>query len=187
MGLHILKSDLNRYFGKTDFKHLIKAFILIPGFRFSYFFRKSMHFKSRSRVLYYLLRFFHRHYSLKYSIDIPVTTRIGEGFYIGHLGNIVISGAATIGKFCNIAQGVTIGQTYRGDNAGAPIIGDYVWIGANSVVVGGITIGNDVMIAPLTFVNQNIPSHSIAIGNPMKIISREFATQGYINNVLYDQ
>lgn len=41
-------------------------------------------------------------------------------------------------------------------------------------------IGDDVMIAPNTFVNSDIPSHSIVIGNPCKVISRENATKEYI-------
>ena len=43
-------------------------------------------------------------------------------------------------------------------------------------------IGGDVMIAPLTFVNFDVPPHSIVIGNPAKIIHRENATEGYIEN-----
>lgn len=50
----------------------------------------------------------------------------------------------------------------------------------NSTVLGGIEIGNDVMIAPNTFVNQDIPSHSIVIGNPCKIIHKEDATKDYV-------
>ena len=41
-------------------------------------------------------------------------------------------------------------------------------------------IGDDVMIAPNTFINQDIPSHSIVIGNPCKIIPKENATKDYI-------
>ena len=41
---------------------------------------------------------------------------------------------------------------------------------------------NDVLIAPLAYVNFNVPDHSIVIGNPGKIIPKENATQGYIQN-----
>ena len=81
----------------------------------------------------------------------------------------------------NIATGVTIGQENRGKRKGCPIIGDCVWIGTNSVIVGNVNIGHDVLIAPLTYVNFDVPSHSIVIGNPAKIIHRENATEGYIN------
>ena len=60
-------------------------------------------------------------------------------------------------------------------------INDDVWIGANAVIVGNITIGDDVMIAPNAYVNMDVPSHSIALGNPVMIHERENATEGYIN------
>ena len=47
-------------------------------------------------------------------------------------------------------------------------------------IVGNITIGDDVLIAPNAYVNFDVPSHSVVVGNPGKIISRENATEGYI-------
>ena len=78
--------------------------------------------------------------------------------------------------------GCVIGQCNTGKYKGTPIIGDNVFIGANSVIVGGITIGEDVLISPNSFVNFDIPNHSIVIGNPGRIHFRENATEGYINN-----
>lgn len=83
-------------------------------------------------------------------------------------------------KNCNIAQNVTIGMENRGKRKGCPTIGDKVRIGAGAVVVGKITIGDDVLIAPNSFVNCDVPSHSIVLGNPCKIVYRENATEGYI-------
>lgn len=57
-----------------------------------------------------------------------------------------------------------------------------MWIGTNAVIVGNITIGSDVLIAPLAYVNFDVPDHSIVIGNPARIISRDNATAGYIQN-----
>ena len=84
----------------------------------------------------------------------------------------------------NIATGVTIGRENRGPRTGAPTIGDNCWIGTNAVIVGNIHVGEDVLIAPLSFVNFDVPAHSIVIGNPAKIIHRENATEGYIDNVV---
>ena len=108
------------------------------------------------------------------------STSIGGGFYIGHHGPIVINASAVIGENCNVAQNVTIGMENRGKRKGCPTIGDKVWIGAGAVVVGKITIGDDVLIAPNSFVNRDVPSHSIVLGNPCKIVYRENATEGYI-------
>lgn len=62
-----------------------------------------------------------------------------------------------------------------------PVLGDCVWLGVNSTVVGAVTIGDDVLIAPNSYVNCDVPSHSIVIGNPCRIIPRDNATEGYVN------
>lgn len=102
-------------------------------------------------------------------------------FYLGHAYNITINAAAKIGKNCNIHKGVVIGQTNRGKNKGVPTIGNEVWIGINAAIVGNITIGDDVLIAPNSFVNVDVPSHSVVYGNPCTIHPRPHATEGYIN------
>lgn len=77
---------------------------------------------------------------------------------------------------------MTIGQENRGIRKGVPVIGNEVWIGINATIVGKITIGDDVLIAPNSYVNCDIPSHSVVFGNPCVIKYREKATEGYINN-----
>lgn len=58
-----------------------------------------------------------------------------------------------------------------------PAIGNDVWIGINAIIVGKITIGDDVLIAPNSYVNCDVPSHSIVFGNPCIIKHRENATE----------
>ena len=84
-------------------------------------------------------------------------------------------------KNVNLSKGVSIGQENRGKRQGAPTIGNQVYLGINSTIVGKITIGDDVLIAPNSYVNCDVPSHSIVIGNPCKIIHRDNATEGYVN------
>lgn len=122
--------------------------------------------------------------SRKTQIQIPSSTKIGEGLYIGHCGRIVINSDAILGKNINLATGITIGQENRGERQGCPRIGNNVWIGSNSVIVGKIKIGNDVLIAPLTFVNFDVPDHSIVVGNPAKVIPCKKATEFYIENTV---
>lgn len=132
-----------------------------------------LYYKLKLRVLQY-----------KTFIQIPEETKIGEGLYLGHYGPVVINPKAVLGKNINIGVGVTIGQENRGKRTGAPTIGDNVWIGTNAVVVGKITIGSDVLVAPNSYVNFDVPDHSIVIGNPARIIPRENATLGYINRTV---
>lgn len=116
-----------------------------------------------------------------YKCEISPEAKIAGGLYIGHPYCITINPNAKIGRNCNIHKGVTIGQENRGKRKGAPIIGNEVWIGVNSTIVGSITIGDDVLIAPNSYVNQDIPSHSVVFGNPCQIRSSQNATEGYIN------
>lgn len=69
-----------------------------------------------------------------------------------------------------------------GEKPGAPEIGNCVYIGLNSTLLAGIKVGDEVLIAPNTFVNQDVPSHSIVIGNPCKIILKENAADTYRYN-----
>ena len=114
-------------------------------------------------------------------MEVSYTTQIGKGLYIGHPYNITINPDAVLGENCNIHKGVTIGQENRGKRKGTPIIGDCVWIGINAVVVGNIHVGNDVLIAPNSYVNCDVPDHSIVFGNPCIIKRADCATEHYIN------
>ena len=105
--------------------------------------------------------------------------------FMGHAHNIVINSKSIIGtNFC-VANGVTVGKDFRGKRIGVPTIGDNVFIGANATVVGNIVIGSDVLIAPNSFVNMDVPDHSIVIGVPGKIIHRDYATEGFILNTKF--
>jgi serine O-acetyltransferase len=177
-----IKADLFRYGGLSGLQGFLKG-LTIPGFRYSFLLRKAAaHPKYSLRGICYRLLL--RRYSFKYGFQIPVATRIGKGLYIGHFGTIIINSKVTIGQFCNIGPGVTIGQENRGIRKGNPTIRDQVWIGANAVIVGKIEIGRNVLITPTTFVNFDVPENSIVIGNPARIIPRENPTQDYINHLL---
>ena len=115
-----------------------------------------------------------------YGIQIPVTVRIGEGFYIGHFGGIVINGAATIGKNVNISHDVTIGVSNRWSNKGVPIIGDEVYIAPGAKIIGRIVIGNNVAIGANAVVTKDMPDNACVAGVPAKTISMD-GSLGYIN------
>lgn len=124
--------------------------------------------------------------SKQYGIGIPSDCQIDEGLVIGHACCIAINSKTIMGKNCYISKGITIGKDFRGCRKGAPIIGDYVFVGAGAAIVGKIRVGDDVVIAPNAFVNIDIPSHSIVVGNPCKIYKKEFATEGFLHNLEYN-
>lgn len=179
----IIQCDLYRYVNTNYSLAVFLRALRIPGFRYLFFLRKANSAKKNS-LSWIIYRIILRRYSYKFGYQIAYNTKIGPGFFIGHFGTIVINDRAVIGSNCNISPGVTIGQTNRGRLKGVPIIGNKVWMGTNALIVGNIKIGDDVLIAPGAFVNFDVPSHSIVIGNPGRILPRPSATEGYIENVM---
>jgi len=170
-------AEIKRH-GKNSF---IKLFFTNPLFRFIIIFRINQNIK-KYNPFFILLRIWLKNIKVKYNIQIPTHTKIGEGFLLNHYGGIVINQNVIIGKNCNVSQGVTLGNVSRGKLKGCPTIGDRVWIGANAVVVGKITIGNDVLIAPLSYVNFDVPDSAVVSGNPAKIVNYN-GSSIYIKNI----
>lgn len=117
-------------------------------------------------------------YRVRYGLDISWKTKIGNRLYVGHAYNITVNPKAIIGNNVNLHKGVTIGQENRGKRTGTPCIGNNVWISVNSMEVGNFVIGDNVLIAPNAFVNVDVPSKSIVLGNPCFLIPSPNATEG---------
>ena len=130
-----------------------------------YYWRKLVKFSEHTGIMLYE------------NMNIP------RGLIIGHPGPIIINDQATFDGNLFLTHGVTIGRDIRGKRAGTPHFGKNVCIRCNSTVVGGIKIGDDVLIAPNTFVNFDVPSHSVVIGNPATIHPKDNATVGHIGIV----
>lgn len=111
-------------------------------------------------------------------IDLPFTAKVGRGLYIGHFGQIILNGNAVLGEFCNLSQGVTIGQAGRGKEQYTPVIGDRVYIAPGVKIFGKVKIGNDVAIGANAVVTKDLPDNAVAAGIPAKILnynsSRDF-------------
>lgn len=161
----------------------VKVYISLYYMRkWHYLLRKYQTIKNRLIKNYYKFRY--SVHCKRHHLEIPPSLVIGKGLYLGHPFCITINSGATIGENCNIHKGVTIGQQNRGLRKGTPTIGNKVWIGINATIVGKITIGDDVLIAPNSYVNCDIPSHSIVLGNPCIIKHKENATENYINSCM---
>lgn len=107
---------------------------------------------------------------------------IGGRTIIG-MSNVII-GPVRIGNEVMLAQNIVISGLNHGyeDITISPakqkvvcnqiIIGDEVWIGANSVVTAGVTIGKHSIIGAGSVVTKDVPEYSIAVGNPAKVIKK---------------
>lgn len=167
----IYNEDLHRYVHPSRF---VK--------RFHKYFRKAQ--TCNNPLLKKVNRYYFRKISAKYGLEIDPDTKIVGGLYIGHPYNITINPKTVIGRNLNIHKGVVIGQENRGKRKGTPTIGNNVWIGINAAVVGNVVIGDDVLIAPNSYVNCDVPSHSVVFGNPCIIKHKENATQDYVNRAV---
>jgi serine O-acetyltransferase len=104
-------------------------------------------------------------------IELPCEVTLGRRFVIDHFGGIVISGDTVFGDDCRIRNGVTVGLRHT-NKRGSPVIGNRVDIGAGAKVLGPIRIGDDVSIGANAVVITDVPSNSIAVGVPARILPR---------------
>lgn len=103
---------------------------------------------------------------LFFGIYIGSHAKIGRRLTIEHFGAILISNNAVIGDDVIVRQCVTIGNRSLEFPLEAPIIGNRVSIGAGAKILGGVRIGNDVLIGANAVVIDDIPDNSIAVGVP---------------------
>ena len=123
--------------------------------------------------------------------------KMGTGTY----GNIIRRGvhnSITIGNYCSIADGCVCDggfghntkfvTTYPlsknlkncGHLTGHPVwkgdifIGNDVWVGENSLIMSGVTIGDGAVIGARSIVTKDVPPYTIAVGSPAKIAKKRF-------------
>jgi len=115
-------------------------------------------------------------------ISLAPECEIGPGLYIGHFGPVIVSPATRIGANCNLSQGVTLGYGGRGDRGGHPVLEDRVYVAANAIVVGPITVAHDAVIGAGAVVTKSVPPRGVMIGNPPQLASR----RGSFDFIRYD-
>jgi acetyltransferase-like isoleucine patch superfamily enzyme len=109
---------------------------------------------------------------------------ISEFVTINNNCTITSTYSIQIGSNCLIAENVGIrdhnhsffdvSSTIRsqGFHGASIVIGNDVWIGRNATILAGVTIGNGSIIGANSVVTKNIPSFSIAVGSPAKVIKK---------------
>ena len=172
--------DFRRYRVTAD--AALRTLFLTQGFWASSVYRASRALVLRLPALRLLTAVAQKAVEIVTGISIPARCEIGDGLYIGHYGSIILSPQARVGHNCSLAQNVTIGVASGGEGRGAPTIGNRVFIGAHSVIVGKITIGDDVVVCAGSVVNRSVPARAVVMGNPARVVSYD----GSFDYVFYD-
>lgn len=115
-----------------------------------------------------------------FQCDYGYNIEIGENFYSNH--NLVILDPAPVKFGKNVFIGPNCGfytpehpidgkeRANMLEYAKPICVGDDVWIGGGVNVLSGVTIGNNVVIGAGSVVTKDIPSNSVAVGNPCRVI-----------------
>ena len=182
-----VRGDLYRKKARSDTRTLLVALFTDSPFKHTFWFRTASFVWGRPALrytLYPLVRTIYRHYQHKHCVWIPPVTQIGSGLFLEHLSDIFINGRAVIGKNCNIANGVTVGQTNRGPRKGYPVIGDNVFVGPGAKILGAVIIGNNVAIGANCVVVKDVPDNAVVAAGPGEVISYK-GSSGYVENTDY--
>ena len=178
---HYLQEDYQVNLGYLSHRQIVKqrikdigdwsAWRFLRALRHLEYYINNAHRSPLHRLLCGYWRLQHIHLSRRYRLDIPPFTT-GYGLRLSHLncGGIVISNC-TIGNYLNIRQFTTIGS--KGDIRydQQPVLGDHIFLGSNVCIIGKVHIGDHTVIGAGSVVTKDIPPHSIAAGNPCRIIS----------------
>ena len=103
-----------------------------------------------------------------HSSDIDYRACIGGNIKFGHRGiGIVIHKNSVIGDNCHIMHNVTIG----GKNGFFPVVGNNVFIGLGSTVLGNVTLGDNSTVGAMSLVLHDVNEGDTVVGSPAKKIN----------------
>jgi serine O-acetyltransferase len=112
---------------------------------------------------------------LVWRVQIADNVSVGPGFCISH-GDVMIAGEVKIGRNCTINPWSGLGLAHRSrvahpwERLVGPTVGDNVFIGVGSRVVGAIKIGDNVRIGGNSLVIRDVPSNSVVAGSPARLV-----------------
>lgn len=101
--------------------------------------------------------------------EIHPAAQIGPGFCLVHSSGVVIGDRVRIGAHFICFQGVTVGDSGRGD--GQPRLGNWVCAGAGAKILGGIAVGSGATIGANSVVLRDLPPGAVAVGAPARVAS----------------
>ena len=105
-------------------------------------------------------------------VELPWKTRVGRGLRIDHGMGLVVNDGTRIGDGCFLRHSTTIGnkQLEGGAYSACPVLGNRVDVGANSVIIGPVRVGDDAVIGAGAVIVKDVPPYAVVVGNPARIV-----------------
>ena len=104
-------------------------------------------------------------------IEIHPGAEIGRGLFIDHGMGVVIGETTIIGADCVLFHNVTLGGTGKHKRKRHPTLGNNVFVGTGAIILGPVTVGNNVSIGANTFIYMcDIPDDATVVGTPGRIV-----------------
>lgn len=110
--------------------------------------------------------------SERFHVDIHPAASIGPGVLMDHATEIVIGETAEIQNDVSLLHGVTLGGQGCKSGKRHPTVNSGVMIGAGSLAIGAITIGNDAKVAAGSVLNRDVEVEATVAGVPAKVVSQ---------------
>lgn len=184
----LIRKDLQSYLKLHKNPNIlvaILAFFHNPGMFFSLIYRFENGLINSDKTIIKLfgwiflpVYFVVTYYVLDFQIDANAT--LGSGLYLHNRGIIIASGVKA-GKNLVVLGPVTIGDEVDYDQLGSspksPNIGDNVIICTGAKVIGGVNVGNDVVVGANAVVIRNIPDNNLAVGVPARCIKKRIPSE----------
>ena len=141
------------------------------SFRYLKSLRKYEYYLNTHSFWRFWYRFKNRRIGAKYNIAITPNT-VGYGLKLPHLEQGVIINCASMGNHCIVNSGVVLGHKGPGMNVKKPIVGNNVNFCVGCKIIGDISIGDNVLVAPNSVVVKDVPANSVVAGIPAKVINQ---------------
>jgi serine O-acetyltransferase len=185
--LFYLKADEVALGIDKSFPLILKAYLTNPLWHFQKLLRKLEYYTNcKHSVMYkpYILWLNYRVFAagLRLGFYIPANV-FGPGLSIAHWGTLIVNPEARVGENCRIHNCVHIATQCHppGEPDRSPTIGNNVFIGPGSVIVGDITIADNIAIGANSYVNTSFTEPGITIaGVPAKKVSDNGSERCYL-------